>query len=412
MKSTTLLFTGLSLIFFISCTDYETNREIKDNLEKDIYYLASDEMEGRSFGTRGEEMAAQYLAQRFEEIGLLAKGTEGYFQKFSVQKANDPHQEVQIQRTGEGISGSNVIGAIDHGATNWLILGAHFDHLGYGDEGSLYRGEAAIHNGADDNASGTAALIELGKLLQLKKLNTNVLLIGFSGEEKGLWGSNYFTKNPTIDLSKCSYMINLDMIGRLNTNQKLAIHGVGTSPEWSDQLNQANADSLQLVTSASGIGPSDHTSFYLEDIPVLHFFTGQHQDYHQPTDDADKINYDGLVKIIRMIERLVANLDQTNKLTFTPTQVDQNETPQFSVSLGVVPDYLYDGKGMRIDGVTEGKPAQTAGMQRGDIVVKMGDSLVTDMMSYMRALSSFKKGDQAIVEFQRGDELKAVQIIF
>ena len=236
--------------------------------------------------------------------------------------------------------------------------------------------------------------------------------MAFSGEERGLWGSNYFSKNATVDLATVNYMINLDMVGRLNEEKSLAVNGVGTSPLWREKLEVANTDSLKLVMKESGQGPSDHMSFYLQDVPVLHLFTGQHEDYHRPSDDADKINYAGIVKIVRLLERLVDGLDGEEKLAFTKTKDDTNENPRFRITLGVVPDYLYDGKGMRIDGVTEGKPAAAAGLEKGDIVVKLGDSTVVDMMSYMRALGSFESGDRTVVEYKRGDELRAAQVTF
>lgn len=412
MRFSNSILATLLLFTIVSCTDFETDSEIQKNLEKDIFYLAADDLEGRSFGTSGEEKAAAYLANRFEKVGLQPKGTDGFFQEFSVKKGSHPHEETKIGTDGDGLTGRNVIGFLDNGADHTLIIGAHFDHLGLGSDGSLHRGEPQIHNGADDNASGTAALIQLAALLRTKSLKSNVLFIAFSGEENGLWGSNYFVKNPTIDLEKSSYMLNMDMVGRLNEENTLAINGVGTSPVWNEQLNLANADSLKLVTSASGVGPSDHTSFYLQDLPVLHFFTGQHEDYHKPSDDADKINYAGLVKVVRYIERLIVATDQAEKLAFTKTKEDENASPRFSVSLGVVPDYLYDGDGMRIDGVTDGKPAATAGMEKGDVVMKLGDSTIVDMMSYMRALSAFKKGDRTVIEYKRGEELKAAEIKF
>lgn len=409
IKNSLPLFLAL---IFVGCTEFRTDRVIKQELEQDVYHLAADDLEGRAFGTSGEEKAAQYLAERFESMGLTPIGTDGYFQEFVVNKPVNPHEQAEMVAEGEGLKGRNVIGYLHNDADHTIVIGAHFDHLGYGAEGSLHRGEPAIHNGADDNASGTAALVQLAGILNTKELNSNVLFIAFSGEENGLWGSNYYVKNPTVDLSRVSYMINMDMVGRLNEENTLAINGVGTSPSWEETLELVNTDTLKLVTSASGVGPSDHTSFYLQDLPVLHFFTGQHEDYHKPSDDADKINYDGLVKIVRYIERLIVELDQPEKLAFTKTKEDENSSPRFSVSLGVVPDYLYDGEGMRIDGVTEGKPAEQAGMQKGDIVVRLGDSTIVDMMSYMRALSIFKEGDQAVVEFKRGETLKAAQIKF
>lgn len=413
MKNNTLLSALIFSLFVLgSCTDFTTDREVLTGLKADITYLADDELEGRKIGTAGEVKAANYIAEKFEAAGLEPAGTEGFFQPFTVKKATNPHEQAVIGTDGEGVTGRNVAGMINNNGNVTIVIGAHYDHLGYGEEGSLHRGEPEIHNGADDNASGTAALVQLGRILKAKDSPYNFIFLAFSGEESGLWGSNYFSKNSTINLDSVNYMINMDMVGRLNEENTLAVNGVGTSPAWMDVLNKANSDSLNLVTSESGIGPSDHTPFYLLDIPVLHFFTGQHEDYHKPTDDADKINYEGLVKVVRFIERIVDNLDSQEKLAFTKTQDNSGNSPRFSVSLGVVPDYLYDGQGMRIDGVTDGKPAAEAGMSKGDIVTKLGDSTIVDMMSYMRALSSFKSGDQTVVEFKRGEELKAVQIKF
>lgn len=411
MKNLTALF--FAAILISSCTDFTTDKELMTGLKEDISYLASDDLEGRAIGTDGEVLAAKYIADKFREIGLQPKGTDRYFQVFKVNKPANPHEQAVIGTDGEGITGRNVVGFIDNGAPYTIALGAHFDHLGYGGEGSLYRGEeAAIHNGADDNASGTAALIQLARILKEKKSNYNYLFVAFSGEENGLWGSNYYSKNSTVSTDSINYMINMDMVGRMKKENNLAINGVGTSPVWKEVINKVNYDSLKIVTSESGVGPSDHTSFYLQDIPVLHFFTGQHEDYHRPSDDSDKINYAGMVKVIRFIERLVDRLDDKQKLAFTKTKDDSGNSPRFTVSLGVVPDYLYDGSGMRIDGVTEGKPAAAAGMAKGDIVTKLGDSTIVDMMSYMRALGAFEPGDETKVEFKRGEEVKSANIKF
>ncbi|KOF03870.1 peptidase M28 [Roseivirga seohaensis subsp. aquiponti] len=412
MRKITFYISIICLIGLGSCTSYTTDKEIRTSIEKDIAYLADDKLEGRAIGTEGEQLAAEYIAAAFKKYGLEPKGTDGYMQPFNVKKATNPHEEAVIGDAEGGITGRNVVGYIDNGAENTVVIGAHFDHLGYGEEGSLYRGEKAIHNGADDNASGTAAMIQLARILKNKGKDKNYLFMAFSGEENGLWGSNYFSKNSTIDLGSVDYMINMDMVGRMNEEKTLAINGVGTSPVWMDKIEAANTDTLKLVTSESGIGPSDHTSFYLQDLPVLHFFTGQHEDYHRPSDDADKINYHGIVKVVRLIERLVLSLDQEEKIAFTKTKDESGDSPRFTVSLGVVPDYLYDGQGMRIDGVSEDKPAQKAGMQKGDIVMKLGDSTIVDMMSYMRALAAFQLGDETKVEFKRGEELKTVDIKF
>tara|TARA_A100000171_G_scaffold49869_2_gene59883 strand:+ start:2095 stop:3333 length:1239 start_codon:yes stop_codon:yes gene_type:complete len=412
MRKITFYISIICLIGLGSCTSYTTDKEIRTSIEKDIAYLADDKLEGRAIGTEGEQLAAEYIAAAFKKYGLEPKGTDGYMQPFNVKKATNPHEEAVIGDAEGGITGRNVVGYIDNGAENTVVIGAHFDHLGYGEEGSLYRGDKAIHNGADDNASGTAAMIQLARILKNKGKAKNYLFMAFSGEENGLWGSNYFSKNSTIDLGSVDYMINMDMVGRMNEEKTLAINGVGTSPVWMDKIEAANTDTLKLVTSESGIGPSDHTSFYLQDLPVLHFFTGQHEDYHRPSDDADKINYHGIVKVVRLIERLVLSLDQEEKIAFTKTKDESGDSPRFTVSLGVVPDYLYDGQGMRIDGVSEDKPAQKAGMQKGDIVMKLGDSTIVDMMSYMRALAAFQLGDETKVEFKRGEELKTADIKF
>lgn len=395
-------------ICIASCDSPPTDQGLEISLKEDVVYLAADDLGGRAIGTEGEQKAAEYLAQEFEKAGLLPKGTEGFFQPFTVSKPSNPHEEAVIGTDGEGITGRNVIGFLDKKADKTIVIGAHFDHLGMGGQGSLHRGDSAIHNGADDNASGTAALLALAEILKHEELKSNVLFIAFSGEENGLWGSNYFVKNPTIDLQTVNYMINMDMVGRLKEDNSLAINGVGTSPSFVPVLDQINSDSLKLVTSESGVGPSDHTSFYLQDLPVLHFFTGQHEDYHKPSDDSDKINYTGLVKVVRYISRLVTSLDAEPKLAFTKTK-DSSDSPRFTVSMGVVPDYMFDGKGMRVDGVSEGKPAQIAGLQKGDVVVQLGDSTVYDMMSYMRALSAFQKGDSTKVVIDRsGQKVEAV----
>lgn len=395
-------------ISLFSCDGPPSDEKLLTNLKEDVEFLAADDLGGRAIGTEGEVKAAEYLAKEFEKVGLVPKGTEGFFQPFTVSKPSNPHEEAVIGTDGEGITGRNVVGFLDKKSDKTIVIGAHFDHLGMGGSGSLHRGDSAIHNGADDNASGTAALLALAEILKHEELGSNILFIAFSGEENGLWGSNYFAKNPTIELSSVNYMINMDMVGRLNGEKSLAVYGVGTSPSFPSILDPINSDSLKIVTNESGVGPSDHTSFYLQDLPVLHFFTGQHEDYHKPTDDSDKINYEGLVKVVRYISRVIDQLDTEPKLAFTKTK-DSSDSPRFTVSMGVVPDYMYDGKGMRVDGVSEGKPAQAAGLLKGDVVVQLGDSTIYDMMSYMRALSAFQKGDSTKVVLERsGQKVEAV----
>ena len=212
-------------------------------------------------------------------------------------------------------TGHNVVGYIDNGAATTVILGAHFDHLGYGEDGnSMHRtGEKLIHNGADDNASGTAALLELARILKTTKAkNNNYLFVAFSGEELGLFGSKYYTEHPTIDLKAANYMINMDMVGRLNDSTKiLAVGGYGTSPTWATVINaQDKKLPFAIKIDSSGTGPSDHTSFYRKDIPVLFFFTGQHKDYHRPSDDAERINYNGELGVINYINTIINTLNK------------------------------------------------------------------------------------------------------
>lgn len=219
----------------------------------------------------------------------------------------------------------------------------------------------------------------------------------------GLLGSNYFVKNPTIDTKKVNYMINMDMVGRLKEDKSLAVYGVGTSPKFSQTLFANNPD-FKLIEKESGVGPSDHTSFYLADMPVLHFFTGQHEDYHKPSDDAEKLNYEGMDAISNYLMDIITDLDNDGRLEFKKTKNESEETPDFKVTLGVVPDYLYDDKGMRIDGVSEDRPAQKAGMMKGDVVVKVGEYDIIDMMSYMKSLSKFEKGQKTMVIVERNGE--------
>ncbi len=305
-------------------------------------------------------------------------------------------------------TGHNVVGYLNNGAANTIVVGAHYDHLGHGEiEGSLYRGDPAIHNGADDNASGVSLLIELARKLSGSEFkNNNYLFLAFSGEEMGLFGSKAFVNSELIKKYSINYMLNFDMVGRLDTSNTLIINGTGTSPAWKI-LDDIKIENIKIKKSEGGIGPSDQTSFYLKDIPVLHFFTGSHQDYHKPGDDADKVNYHGMESVLEFVYELIGDLNTNQKIEFTKTQDASNEdVPSFKVTLGVVPDYAYNGKGMRIDGVSDGKPASKAGLLAGDIVIKLGDYDVSEMMSYMKALSKFSKGDTTNVTFLReGKEL-------
>ena len=304
--------------------------------------------------------------------------------------------------------GNNVVAFINNNAATTIVLGAHFDHLGYGeDNNSRQTGIAAIHNGADDNASGSSALLELARLLKKNTSATsNYLFIAFSGEELGLYGSKYFTDHSTINLKQVNYMINMDMVGRFNDSSKtITVGGVGTSPNWGNLLYAEKKMPFGIKVDSSGTGPSDHTSFYRKDIPVLFFFTGLHTDYHKPTDDFNKINYNGQLAIVNYITRLIARSEKQGRLAFQKTREQQTTTSaRFTVSMGIMPDYTFSGGGVRVDGVSESKAAQKAGLKAGDIVIQLGEFSVNSVESYMQILSKFKKGDATKVKVKRGSE--------
>jgi aminopeptidase YwaD len=540
-----------SLLFLLLFAQFASAQKLKkrdkvivDSIQSEIRYLASDQLEGRRTGTRGEKLAYEYLSAQFRKIGLLPKGDNNSFiQAFEINEGkqilpsthllfnsndlvvekdffpfsfsgdgstetyaspalmeknmpwfwdmketieknkNDSHFDaveavknkaidfaskgasaVIVYNTGQGddpltfdgkdktetlkipvlfvtkeaskkylgdnsssleikfkvamgdkrTEGHNVTGFIDNRAATTIIVGAHYDHLGYGeDHNSLWTGPPAIHNGADDNASGTAAVIELARMLRNSKLkNNNYLFICFSGEELGLFGSKYFTEHPPINLSSVNYMINSDMVGRLSdSTHTLIIGGVGTSPEWGNILN-ATTKSFEIRFDSSGIGPSDHTSFYLKNIPVLFFFTGTHKDYHKPTDDIEKINYRGELEIIKYMYRVIEETNNLPKLTFSKTREPKMESPRFTVTLGIMPDYTFSGKGVRADAIIDGKIAQKAGMQAGDVIIKLGDNYISDLNTYMTVLSRFKKGDATNVTVIRGKDQLTFDIIF
>jgi hypothetical protein len=317
-------------------------------------------------------------------------------------------------------SATNVVGFIDNKARNTVVVGAHLDHLGYGEDGNSLDRVKQVHNGADDNASGVAGVIELARMLKASPLKqNNYLFLGFSGEELGLLGSKYFVEHPTIDLNSINYMINLDMIGRINeTNPLLTIGGFGTSPAWVTTYSSTGkkgiyTSSLSFKFDSSGAGPSDHTSFYLKDIPVLFYFTGVHSDYHKASDDFDKINYPGQLNILKHIYSVIEFQNkETNKLAFIKTRSNLTAGASFTVSLGIMPDYSFNGIGVKVDAVTDNRPAQKAGIKPGDVILQLGDHNVPSLEEYMKALGEFKKGDKTTVHFTRVNEKLSAPVEF
>lgn len=543
-----ILIPFLLLVQFASAQKLKkADQEIVHYLQQQVGYLSSDELKGRRAGDSGEILAAEFIASKFKEIGLIPKGDHSsFFQHFTINdgkeisKDNDlkvngkvlksgidffplsnssagsfnaetspslhekgqpwlidlsesilenkdnPHFDVsniltdKINKAKEkgasavlffnssslddkikfdskdrseptplpvayikpnaqktflsdasasyqvsaNISVSpkmrkarNVVGYLDNNAPLTIVIGAHFDHLGYGEDGNsmIRTGDLGIHNGADDNASGTSSMIELAFLLKKSKAKKyNYLFIAFSAEELGLNGSKYFVENPTIPLTNVNYMINMDMVGRMNDSTKtITIGGYGTSPSWKTMLDAVKKKDFSIKVDSSGTGPSDHTSFYRKDIPVLFFFTGLHIDYHKPSDDADKINYVGMLKIIRFIQQMIEADKQDQKLVFTKTREQQTSTSaRFSVSMGIMPDYSFAGSGVRVDGVSDNRPAKKAGIIAGDIVRQLGEHKTSSVESYMQALSKFKKGDKTTTIVMRGEKELTFEIIF
>jgi len=350
---------------------------------------------------------------RTEPIGIpVIYVTAKTIEKLGIDLTSNPELIASLGFEKLGRTGTNVVSFIDNKALFTVVIGAHLDHLGYGeDENSRHTGEPAIHNGADDNASGTAAVLEVARLLKEKKDNRfNFLFIHFSGEELGLYGSKYFTDHPTINLGQVSYMINLDMVGRLSDSKALTVGGFGTSPAW-PELTRSQQGFLLKVDS-SGTGPSDHTSFYRKDIPVLFLFTGLHTDYHKPGDDADKINYNGLAEIVTYLENIIKASPEDKKLAFTKTKEQSMGGRGFKVSIGIMPDYTFSGTGVKADGIIEGRAAEKAGLLTNDVILQLGPHLINSVETYMKALNRFEKGETTIITIKRGNEVLEKNITF
>jgi len=309
----------------------------------------------------------------------------------------------------------NVIGMLEGSdpvlKNEFIIIGAHYDHLGRGGEGtgSLAPGSGDIHYGADDNASGTAGVLELARVFSKQKSKRTILFMAFGGEEEGLLGSNYYVNHPLLPLASTVAMINMDMIGRMKDG-RLIVGGVGTAKEWRDLL--ATEKQFQLTLNEDGFGPSDHSSFYGKRIPVLFFWTGTHNDYHKPSDTFDKINYHDEARILEMVARIVNHLDAADKrVTYTTAKSDA--TPRatgFRVYLGTIPNYADTNDGLLLDGVRDDSPAAKAGLKAGDRIVKIGDCEIKNVYDYTYALGEMKAGEEYLLGVVRGTEKLTVKI--
>lgn len=399
----------LSILFF-SCSQNlainsksELKVEISDrDILEHIKYLSSDELEGRYPGSKGSDLAIDYIATDYKRSRLSSLGSDDYLQFFDF-----------TNQQGEKIKIPNVVGMVP-GTTlkdEYIVIGAHFDHLGYGGahSGSLEMNSSAIHNGADDNASGIAGMLELASKLssERKKIKRSLIFIAFNAEEQGIFGSKYFVKNSPVNTSNIITMINLDMIGRLN-NLSLNISGTGTSPLFNNILDKISKKHyLNINKNPEGFGPSDHSSFYSNNIPVLFFFTGGHSDYHKPSDDWNKINSSGQKKIVDMIYDVVLEIDNnTKRPKFTEAGPKSMASPgrvKLKVTFGFMPSYSSTGKGLGVDGVRTEGPAGKAGLVKGDIILEINGEVVKDIYAYMGILEKLKPGESSEVKVLRNN---------
>ncbi len=399
----------LCMFFIITgCDEPVPEGEQTSSIQDHVEWLSHEDQGGRLAGTPGEASAANYIADQFLQSGLLPAGDGGtYFQQFVLDGP------IPQAMGAENHISRNVVARIEGSAENdeLIIVGAHYDSQGSGGMISMETGEEpVIHPGADDNASGIAGMLWLADYFSDKEPSKDIIFIAFAAEEMGLLGSRYFAEHMQTDPDNVVAMINFDMIGRMNDDNPLTISGTGTAEQWDDILNNISRDTLHITRTPAGSGASDHLSFFEEGIPVLHYFTGTHEDYHRPTDTADKINYNGIRKIAEHAAEVIKVLDDTSAAEMGFIESTDPRSTSFDFegpTLGVLPDYTYSGPGFRIDGVQENGAAEQAGIQKGDVIVKMGDSEIGDIYDYMESLGEFQQGDEIRITVLRdGDEME------
>jgi hypothetical protein len=325
--------------------------------------------------------------------------------------------EISVNRIQTEVK--NVIGVLEGAgplADETVVIGAHYDHVGMGGPGSLAPGSKAVHNGADDNASGTVALIEIARRLasRKEKLARRVVFIAFTAEERGLRGSAHYVRNPIVPLEKTVAMLNMDMVGRMK-DDKLIVYGIGTAPRWKKLIEDAGKrHDFKLTLKPGGFGPSDHSSFYGKKMPVLHFFTGTHRDYHRPGDDWEKINIAGMSRVVDMVEELALDtIGQTERPQYV--EVKRKSAAARSGSrpyFGSIPDFGSEAKGYAIMGVAGGSPAQTGGLKGGDAIIELAGQKIGNLSDFDLALRKHKPGDEVeIVVLRKGKNVKLKVIL-
>ena len=368
-----------------------------------VRYLADDALGGRLAGSPGERCAAAYIAWRLAQAGVRAGGSDGFYAPVALASVVNPHAPAG--------SGVNVVGIVEasNGDANarTVVVGAHYDHLGMGEFGSLNTGAAAIHNGADDNASGVAALLEVAERIAANPAPVRVVFVAFTGEESGLLGSASYVNSPAIPLERTIAMLNMDMVGRLR-EQPLIVNGTGTAVEWGPLLERAAEEAgVELAMSPDGYGPSDQTSFYARDIPVLHFFTNVHGEYHRPEDDWALIDFAGIDRVASIVTDVVRGLGDLDGVTLVRQAAPAPAGGGgYGAWLGTVPDFTPVDRGVRLSGVSAGSPAEAAGLRGGDVVVRLGEHEVGDLYDLTDALRAHRPGDVVDVTVLRdGEEL-------
>ena len=393
--------------------------EAAERYSSDVYWLADDARMGLGLGSEGLAKAGLWLEQQFKDIGLKPAGEDGgYRHVFGVPIADpaNPHAQKGF------VYAFNVVGRIPGNGEldGVVVIGAHYDHLGFGGEGSLEPDSRAIHNGADDNASGVAALLEVARQMQDRRgqLKRDVVFVAFAAEERGLVGASNIVRSPPegLVMEDVIAMLNMDMVGRLR-DEKLSVLGGDSAEEW-DELVGPLCERHGLVCSigGDGFGSSDQSAFFAADIPVLHFFTGTHSEYHKPSDDANLINAEGGARVAWLVSDVAGSIaNRAGELTLVKTSDGPQQRMALKARLGTIPDYAgpADGSpGLLLSDVRPDSPAEAAGLQRGDIVVQIGEMEIASVQDYMVVLSEANPGDTAPVVVIRDGERVELEVTF